>query len=104
MRWKVIKIRVFRWVRNIVLYGIYVSIVFVLASFLLLQIPAVQKALIERYTSDLNKVIGFDVTFSSLYLKWYDRLEIKDLLVTDPEHNEMIRVGDLKINFRFSSL
>ena len=104
MRWKVIKIRVFRWIRNIVLYSAYVSVVLVLTSFLLLQVPAVQKALIERYTADLKNVIGFDVTFTSINLKWYDRLQISNLLVEDPEHNEMIRVGDLKVNFRFSSL
>jgi hypothetical protein len=72
MRWKVIQIRVFRWIRNIVLYGTYISVVLLLASFLLLQIPAVQKALIERYTADLKKVIGFNITFSNINLKWYD--------------------------------
>lgn len=104
MRWQVIKIRVFRWVRNIVLYSAYVAILFVLVSFLLLQIPSVQKALIERYTGDLENIIGFKVSFSAINLRWYDRLVIEDLLVTDPEHNEMIRVGDLKVNFRISSL
>jgi hypothetical protein len=94
----------FRWVRNIVLYGMYIAIVFILTSFLLLQIPAVQKALIERYTRDLKEVIGFNVTFSSINLKWYDRLVVKDLLVEDPEHNPMIRVGDLRVNFRIASL
>src|SRR5690242_21788513 len=104
MRWQVIKIRVFRWVRNIVLYSIYVSIVFVLTSFLLLQIPSVQKALIERYTGDLKEVIGFNVTFSSINLKWYDRLVVKDLLVEDPEYNAMIRVGDWRVSLRHVSL
>ncbi len=104
MRWQVIKIRVFRWIRNIVLYSAYLSIVFVLTSFILLQIPAVQKALIERYTGDLESVIGFKLSFSSINLRWYDRLEVKDLLVVDPEQNEMIRIGDLRVNFRISSL
>src|SRR3954471_18063682 len=104
MRWQVIKIRTFRWMRNTVLYSAYLSIVFLLASFLLLQIPSVQKALIERYTGDLENVIGFKVTFGDINLRWYDRLVIKNLLVTDPEHNEMIRVADLRVNFRFSSL
>lgn len=104
MRWQVIKIRVYRTVRNIVLYSAYVSVVLLLTAFLLLQIPSVQKALIQRYTGNLREVIGFNVTFSSINLRWYDHLVIKDLLVEDPEHNEMIRVADLKVNFRFSSL
>ncbi|MEI9920286.1 MAG: translocation/assembly module TamB domain-containing protein [Bacteroidota bacterium] len=86
------------------LYSIYIGIVFALTAFLLLQIPSVQKALIEQYTGDLKEVIGFNVTFTSINLKWYDRLVIKNLLVEDPEHNEMIRVGDLRVNFRLASL
>jgi len=104
MRWQVIKIRVFRWVRNIVLYSAYITILLALTAFLLLQIPSIQKSLIERYTGDLENVIGFKVSFSSINLRWYDRLVIEDLLVEDPEHNEMIRVGDLRVNFRISSL
>jgi hypothetical protein len=87
-----------------VLYGIYISVVLLLTAFLLLQIPAVQKRLIERYTGNLEKVIGFKVTFNTIDVKWYDRLQITGLRVEDPEHNEMIRVGNLKVNFRFSSL
>jgi TamB, inner membrane protein subunit of TAM complex len=104
MRWQVIKIRAFRFIRNTVLYGLYVSVVLLLVSFLLLQIPVVQKKLIESYTADLNKVIGFNVTFSTIYLKWYDRLEITGLLVEDPEHNRMIAAERLEVNFRISNL
>ncbi|MEJ0029243.1 MAG: translocation/assembly module TamB domain-containing protein [Bacteroidota bacterium] len=86
------------------LYSIYVAIVFVLTGFLLLQIPSVQKALIERYTGDLKEVIGFNVTFSSINLRWYDRMVVKNLVIEDPEHNAMIRVGDLRVNFRLASL
>ncbi len=86
------------------LYGIYISVTLLLTAFLLLQIPAVQKTLIERYIGDLGKATGFNVTFQSLTLKWYDRLHITGLRVEDPEHNEMIRVGELEVNFRFASL
>jgi hypothetical protein len=87
-----------------VLYGTSISVTLLLTAFLLLQVPAIQKALIERYTGNLGKVIGFNLTFETITLKWYDRLHITGLLVEDPEHNEMIRVGELDINFRFASL
>lgn len=90
--------------RNIVLYSIYISVALFLVAFLLLQIPAVQKNLIERYTSDLKGAIGFDVTFTSVNLKWYDRLNVHDLSIKDPEQNEMIRIEELNVNFRIASL
>ncbi|HZY79600.1 MAG TPA: hypothetical protein VFE50_08760, partial [Cyclobacteriaceae bacterium] len=86
------------------LYGIYISVVLLLSAFLLLQVPSIQKRLIERYTGNLKEVIGFDVTFKTIDLKWYDRLQLTGLSVVDPEHNEMIRVETLKVNFRFTSL
>lgn len=104
MRWQVIKIRTLRWIRNIVLYGTYISVVLLLTAFLLLQLPFVQKKLIERYTADLGTAIGFNVTFNTINLKWYDRLKITGLRVEDPEHNDMIRVASLEVNFRLSSL
>lgn len=104
MRWQVIKIRALRWTRNVVIYGLYILTVLLLTAFLLLQIPAVQKALLSHYTSKLDEVIGFKISFESVYLKWYDRLEVDQLVVEDPEHNQMIRASKLNVNFRISNL
>lgn len=104
MRWQVIKIRAFRWTRNVVIYGLYILTVVFLTAFLLLQVPAVQKALLSHYTAKLDQIIGFKVSFESVYLKWYDRLEVEKLVIEDPEHNEMIRAAKLNVNFRISNL
>lgn len=104
MKWQVIKIRALRWLRNIFLYGVYLAIVFILASFLILQVPAVQESLTQRYLRDFNRATGFDIKAKSLYLTWYDRLEINGLTVRDPEDNLMISAGRLSVNFRIASL
>jgi hypothetical protein len=104
MKWQVIKNRVRRGLRRIVVYGIYLTVVFLLVSFILFQIPAVQEGLAARYLRDLRNVIGFDITAGSLYLTWYDRLVIHDLLIKDPEGNAMISASTVSINFRIGSL
>ena len=85
MIWQVIKIRVLQWLKRIVLYGLYGTFVFFIVGFSILQIPAVQKALIGRIMERFSAVSGFDVQFDSFYLLWYDRLEITGLKITDPE-------------------
>jgi len=104
MKWQVIKNRTLLWLRKIVLYGLFFSIVFVILSYLLLQIPAVQQSLINRYLGKFSKVSGFEVTARSFYLVWYDQLTIEGLKATDPEKNTLLSADKLKINFAFLDL
>jgi hypothetical protein len=104
MNLQVIKIRVLRWLRRIVLYGFYVLIVFLTASYFLLQTRIVQETLLKRFTTNFSKVTGYEVTFSAFYLTWFDRLEFHNLKVVDPEHNTMIHAGNLYVNFDLGGL
>ncbi len=104
MKLQVIKNRVFNWLKKILLYGIYFLLLFAVLSFTLLQIPAVQENLVNRVTASFSKVSGFDVTYESIYLVWYDRLEIEGLVIKDPAQNRMIEAGKLQVNFSLSTL
>ncbi len=104
MKWQVIKIRILQWLKKIVFYGLFITLVLLVAAFSLLQVPSVQKSLVERATRGFSKVSGFDIQFDQFYLLWYDRLEIRGLTVTDPMSNTMIEAGNLFINFSLSSL
>src|SRR3982074_3757313 len=104
MKWQVIKIRVLQRLKKIVLYGLFGTLVFFVVGIGLLQVPAVQKAIVNRVVGGFAKVSGFDTQFDRFYLLWYDRLEIKGLRITDPEKNSMIEAGRLYINFTLGSL
>jgi len=104
MNWQVIKFRVLKWLRRIVFYGLYGIIVFFVVGFSVLQIPAVQKILVNRVTSGFAAVSGFSIEFDRFYFVWYDRLEITGLHVSDPLHNSMIEAGELFVNFSISDL
>ena len=104
MKLQVIKIRVFAWLKKIVLYGLYFALIFTVASLFLLQIPAVQQSLLSRYTDQFAESAGFTITFNKFYLRWYDQLEIEGLEIKDTEQNTMIAIQQLNVNFQLSTL
>ncbi len=104
MKWQVIKIRVPQLLKKILFYSLYAIAVLFIASYGILQIPAVQKFMVARVTQGFSEVSGFNIQFTRFYFVWYDRLEIKGLKVTDPQNNTMIEADELFINFRISAL
>lgn len=104
MRLQVIKNRLFEWLKKFVLYAAYLSLTFIVASFFLLQLPAVQEGLLGRYTRQFSQVTGFKISFEKFYLRWYDQLEIEGLRIIDAEENLMISAKHISINFRLTSL
>lgn len=104
MNLQVIKNRILLWLKKIILYSLYLLFAFFLVGFGILQIPPVQKTILKHYTERISGVSGFNTSFESVHLIWYDRLELNNLLITDPENNVMIDAKLLKVNFRISSL
>lgn len=104
MNLQVIKIRILSWLRKIILYGLYIALLLFVVGAGLLQIPPVQKSVLKYFTDKLSVASGFTTTFESVYLVWYDRLQISGLRIVDPEQNIMIAADQLSINFRISFL
>lgn len=76
----------------------------VISAFLFLQIPAVQKKIINHYLRGFSDVTGFETSISDFQLLWFDRLELRNLEVFDMEKNRMIGVRNVLINFQLSQL
>ena len=76
----------------------------VISALLFLQIPAVQQKILNRYLRGFSDVTGFKTSISDFQLLWFDRLELHNLEVHDPENNRMIGVRNVLINFRISHL
>lgn len=104
MKLQVIKIRVLQALKRLFLYGTYFIILFLFLAFSFLQIPSIQKSIVNRFTSRFSAISGFTITYDRIYLIWYDHLEINNLKVIDPEKNEMIGAASLKVNFSLTSL
>ena len=104
MKLQVIKNSVFKWGKKTFLYGAYTLVILLLLSFILLQLPATQKYIANRYTSEFSRISGFDITYERIFIIWWDRIEMEGLTIKDPAQNNMIQVESLKINFQISSL
>src|SRR5258706_135589 len=104
MNLQVIKNRILFWFKKIFLYSAFVFLVFFTLGFLILQIPQVQTALISRYLPVFSQVVGFPATVEAMDLRWYDRLELRHVIIKDPENNTMISVDRLLVNFEVLSL
>src|SRR5690606_5232432 len=81
------------------------SILFlIISAFLFLQMPPVQKRVISFYLNDFSEVTGFKSTITTFKMLWFDRLELGGVTIYDPEGNQMIRAGEILINFKLSQL
>jgi hypothetical protein len=104
MNLQVIKIRVLRWAKRLFLFGGYTVLILLFSGFLILQIPATQQNILDRLLSRLSRASGFTITYDDFFVWWFDRVEISGVRITDPEQNTMIEAGDLRVNFRLSSV
>jgi hypothetical protein len=104
MKLQVIKNRLFSWLKKTFLYGTLCLVIFILVSLILLQVPAVQRAILNRYLSKIERIARFVITYDRINASWWDRLEVENLNVIDPEQNTMIHAGQLQINFKLTSL
>ena len=91
-------------VAKIFLYGVLSIVGLLIVFYFVLQLPSVQKALLDRYLSKFKTVTNFEVTTNRLFLYWFDRLEVNGLRVLDPQRNEMIYIDRLLVNFRVFQL
>jgi TamB, inner membrane protein subunit of TAM complex len=89
---------------KIFLYGSATVLVLFAIAYLVLQLPSVQKALIDRYLGKFENKSKFEITTERLHLYWYDRLEVSGLKVVDPVKNEMIFIDQLLVNFQIAQL
>lgn len=104
MKLQVIKNKVLYWLRAVLAYTAYASIVLLFASFFLLQIPYVQTRITRSVLSSISEQTGFQASIKNVEFFWFDRLRITGLKLTDPEGHDMFDVRSLRINFSFSGL
>ena len=104
MNLQVIKIRVLRWAKRLFLLGGYTVLVLVFSGFLVLQIPAAQQHILDRLLGGLSRASGFTISYDDFFVWWFDRVEVSGVKILDPEQNVMIEAGELRVNFRLSSV
>lgn len=100
MNLQVIKNRI----KKIFAYTVTSILFIIIAGFLVLQMPPVQNRIISFYLKDFSQVTGFRSTIQGFKMLWFDRLELSDVTVYDPEGNKMVRASEIMINFKLGDL
>jgi hypothetical protein len=100
MNLQVIKNRI----QRVLAYTITVLLFLLISAFLILQIPPVQNYFIGKFLKNFTHITGFKTTVESFQMLWFDRLELRNVSVYDPANNQMIRAGEILINFKLSQL
>jgi hypothetical protein len=100
MNWQVIKNRF----KKTLAYTVTSVLFLLIAAFLVLQMPPVQSRIISYYLKDFSAIVGFNTTIKSFKMLWFDRLELQDVTMYDPEGHKMIRAKEIMINFKLGQL
>ncbi|MBT1703499.1 translocation/assembly module TamB domain-containing protein [Chryseosolibacter indicus] len=90
--------------RKALIYTFSGIVFLIITLFLVLQIPSIQEKLVQRYLGDFSNVTGFTSTIEGFQLLWFDRLELENVKIFDPEQNKMISAKKILINFKLSHL
>lgn len=69
-----------------------------------LQIPAVQTAVVKKLTAYLSEKTGFPTEIRRVELRWFDALSLKEVRVYDQQDSLMIGIEEAFIDFRLSRL
>lgn len=89
---------------KILVYTVTSIIFLLISSFLILQLPGVQRALAKQYLTGFSQITGFKTTIAGIRFSWFDRLVLDQVLIRDSENNTMIGVKKLMVNYHFSDL
>ncbi len=79
-------------------------VVVILGTLLALQTSPVQTWLAGKATDWVSEKLGFPVSIGRVDVHWVDHASFRDVVIQDPEHNRMIEVPELDVDFHFSTL
>jgi len=79
-------------------------VVVVVGTLLALQTSPVQTWLAGKATDWVSQKIGFPVSIGKVDVHWVDHASFRDVVIEDAEHNRMIDVPELDVDFHFTTL
>ncbi len=79
-------------------------VVVVVGTLLALQTSPVQTWLAGKATDWVSQKLGFPVRIGKVDVYWVDHASFRDVVIQDTEHNRMIDVPELDVDFHFTTL
>ncbi|HEX8530815.1 MAG TPA: AsmA family protein, partial [Cytophagales bacterium] len=79
-------------------------VVVIVGTLLALQTSPVQTWLAGKATDWVSEKLGFPVSIGKVDVHWVDHASFRDVVIQDAEHNRMIDVPELDVDFHFTTL
>lgn len=87
-----------------IIYSIPLWLLVLLGLLAVLQTTTVQTYLAQHATRYLSEKLGFPVQVGYLHVRWPDYVVLRDVLIEDRQHQRMIEVGELQVDFEWATL
>lgn len=81
-----------------------VAIIVFLTTTFALQVPYFQTIIVQKLAKELSLALGFPVTIGHVDIRWFDTLELDDIIIKDQLHNPMIEAKRIEADFELSAL
>lgn len=91
-------------ISKIITWGVFGFTTLIIALYFFFQLPVVQNWGITKITKSLSSLTGAEVRIQNFKVFFLDRLQIKGLLITDPQGNVILKGGTLDVNINFNTI
>lgn len=82
-----------------ILWSLVVVIMLLALLVAAIQIPYVQTRIIQKFTQVISEKTGFQSNIKRVNIKWFDTMVLDSITILDQQHQEMIWVENLAVDF-----
>lgn len=84
---------------------VFLFIITLFSSILIaLQFPAVQTRLVQKAAEFVTETLHYPTSIKAVDISWFDKISLREVSISDKQHNQMIFVDDAEIDFSISSI
>jgi hypothetical protein len=91
-------------VAKVITWGVFGFTTLVIALYFFFQIPVVQSWGIQKITQKLSLLTDSEVKIQNFKVFFLDRLQIKDISISDGSGKEILKGGSVDINLNFNTI
>lgn len=95
---------IFSFLRRLTIIFFFGAVLFFASAIAIMQIPVVQKSLVNLLTTSLESEIGYPIKVGYLSLNWIDDLLLKDVILKDHLGKDMIYIEEVHARFSLLTL
>lgn len=93
-----------KWTFKVIKRTLATALILLVSLFILLQFSAVQTYIAGKLSDRVSKEIGYEIRIEKVQIRWFDYASLQNITIQDPDDHQMIKVEELLLDFKFTSL